>query len=218
MDLSEEIISKNVELRAELGFDAFSAKMCRLDYAVNLKFDPRLVKAVIGRYRNFDVSRLLRHTIGNETVYFTNKSRTIRIYDKFAEVCAKKMSLNVQAQSRGIIRAEYGLLNADSIRSFASRLGFQNTTASEMLSQENINAAHRELIELLKFDSINFSPDKKIIVAYNQTKDVKKAMNLSSFADAVECFGERFHLDKDYKMSKSTYDRNLRECQNLGLI
>ena len=213
-----EIISNNIEIRSGLEFDAFSADMCRLDYSVNLEFDPKLVKAVIGRYRNFDVLRLLRHTIGNETVYFKNKSRTIKIYDKHAEVCAKKTSLDVQEQSRGIIRTEYGLLNAVSIKNFAKRLGFQGTSASVMLSQENIHAAHRELCELLKLDSINFSPERKIRLAFEETKDVKKAMQLSSFIDAVECFGEGFYRNKAFKMSKSTYDRNLRECQNLGLI
>lgn len=213
-----EIITNNIELRSGLEFDVFSAEMCRLDYSVNLEFDPKMVKAVIGRYRNFDAARLLRHTIGNETVYFENKSRKIKIYDKHAEVCAKKTSLDVQAQSKGIVRAEYGLLNADNIRSFAARLGFQGTSANEMLSQENIHAAHRELSELLKFASINFSPDRKIRLAFEQTKDVKEAMQLSSFIEAVDCFGEGFYRNEAFKMSKSTYDRNLRECQDLGLI
>lgn len=213
-----EIITNNIELRSGLKFDAFSANMCRLDYSVNLKFDPKLVKAVIGRYRNFDVVRLLRHTIGNETVYFENKSRKIKIYDKHAEVCAKKMSPDVQAQSQGIVRAEYGLLDADSIRNFAARLGFQGTSANEMLSQENIHTAHRELSELLKFDSINFSPDRKIKIAFEQINDVKRAIQLSGFVEAVDCFGEGFYRNEAFKMSKSTYDRNLRECQDLGLI
>lgn len=213
-----EITTNNIEIRIGLEFDSFSAEMHRVDYALNLKFDAKQVRTVIARYRNFDVSRLLRSTVGNETVYFKNKSRTIRIYDKHAQVCAKKLNSDLQAQSKGIIRAEYSFTDADSIRSFAARLGFQNTLASEMLSQENIIAAHSELRELLKLDSINFSQDRNVEVAFQRTKDIKTAMRLSGFVEAVDYFGEDFYLDNIFKTSKSTYDRNLRQCQNLGLI
>lgn len=213
-----EIISNNVEQRTGLKFDSFSAEMCRVDYALNLDFDVNQVKPVIERYRNFEVSRLLRTTVGNETVYFTNKSRTIRIYDKFAEVSVKKSNSELQALCKGIIRMEYSFTKTTSVKSFATRLGFQNASASEMLSQENIAAAHSELNELLKLDSINFSKDRNVQIAFQRTQDIKTAMRLSGFIDAVNCFGEDLHRDNNFKMSKSTYDRNLRECQILGLI
>ncbi len=213
-----EIVSNNVKQRTGIEFDSFSAEMCRVDYALNLKFNAEQVKSVIARYRHFDVPRLLRSTVGNETVYFRNKSRTIRIYDKFAEVAAKKTNPELRAQSNGLVRAEYSFMNAESIRSLMKRLRFQNTSAGEILSQKCISAAHYELRELLKLDSINFSQDSKINIAFQQTQDIKTAMRLSSFVEAVYCFGEDFHRDDSFNMSKSTYDRNLRDCQTLGLL
>lgn len=213
-----ELVSNNVEQRTGLKFDAFSADACRNDYAANLIFEGQQIKLVMKRYRNFNVPRLLRVAYGDETVYFRNQSRTIRIYDKFAEMCRKIQNSALQAESKGIIRAEYSLRDLPSVKGFARRLHFDNISAREMTSEKCIAAATGELKKLLELDSINFISDKNIAVAFEKTGNIKTAMNLVGFLEAMEWFGSNFYLDKNYDISRTTYDRLLKECQNTGLI
>lgn len=213
-----ELVSNNVQQRTGLKFDAFEANTCRVDYAFNriYKFDQP--KAVMARYAHFNIPRLKRNSINYETVYFWNKSRTIKLYDKYAKECKKNLSLEVKEQARGVIRFEYGIINEISVQRFVKRLKFEDTTAKIICSQENIAIATNELKELLMLDSINFKNESKIKTAFQQIKNIKPAMYLVGFAEAINCFGENFYQQKEFKISESTYKRNLRECQKLGLL
>ena len=212
-----ELVSNNVKLRTRLKFDAFSADTCRIHYAFNQISEIDEVRRVIAHYASFNVPRMLKNVINDQTVYFENKSRGIRIYDKNAEICKKNPLPNLIEQSTGLTRYEYFLNGLTSVKRFAERLRFNGSVAREMLSEKSINTAIRELKTLLQYDKLNLTNQSKIGLIYQQTKDIKRAIQLSGFLDAVECFGKEFYRNESYRMSKTTYYRNIRECQKLGL-
>lgn len=211
------LVSNNLKERTLLKFDAFSAQVCRIHYAFNQISDVKDVRRVIAHYASFKVPRMMKEVINDETVYFQNNSRGIRIYDKNAEVRAKNPIPLLIEESKGITRYEYFINELTPVNRFAKRLKFKGASGREMLSKASINTAIGELRTLLRYDQLNISNQNKIKLIYQQTKDIKKAIQLSGFLDAVECFGKDFYRDEEFKMSKSTYCRNVSECQKLGL-
>lgn len=213
------LVSKNVEQRTSIKFDAFNVPLCRIDYAINKYFDnPHLARKFIERYFTYVIPHLLRNVINSETVNFGNDSRMIKLYDKYIQMLKKKnVSAEVIELAEGLIRLEYSLGNETSVKRFAKRMGFKSVLAKTLLSQKSINTATKEMCELLNVDSFVYSDDSQIKRIFENTRDIKKAMNLNGFIDAVKEFGEDFYLLKEMKMSKSTYDRLKRECQKIGL-
>ena len=208
------LVSNNVKQRTGLYFDAHSAKICRIHYAFNKMSDIDDVKHIIGYYANYKVPRTKRYVIDDETVYFRNKSRGIRIYDKNAEVCKKNPIPELIEKSEGITRFEYFIDGLKHINRFAKRMKFKSTSAEEMLSESNIMAATNELQALLNSNNLNLGNQDRIGLIFEKTKNLTKSAHLSGFLDAVQSFGKEFCLKQ---MGKSTFYRHLRECQKLGL-
>ena len=211
------LVSNNVEVRTGQKFDAFRADTCRIHYAFNRVSEIDEVKRVIAHYAGFDVPRMRKTVINDETVYFQNKSRGMRIYDKNAETIINDPRPELIEQSNRITRFEYFFDELTNIKRFAKRMGFKNSSAGVMLSENSINAAIKEFQTLLKYENLNLTNQNKVGLIYRQTKDIKKAIQLSGFLDAVEYFGKDFYRNREFKMGKTTYYNHLRECQKLGL-
>ncbi len=211
-----DLVSNNVKTRTGLKYDAFSADTCRIHYAFNQTSKIDEVRRIIDHYAGFNVPRMLKTVINDESVYFGNKSRGMRIYDKNADIRKKCPVPELIEQSNGITRYEYYFDGLTPVKRFAERLRFNGSEAREMLSEQSINTAISEFMRLLHYDKLNLTNQSKIGLIYQQTKDIKRAIHLSGFLDAVECFGKEFYRNKSFSMSKTTYYRNLRECQKLG--
>jgi len=63
------IVSSSFELRSGIPFDAFTAFVCRIDYAINALCEQHLVGALIAYFARFDIARMLRKPIANETAF-----------------------------------------------------------------------------------------------------------------------------------------------------
>jgi hypothetical protein len=212
------LISKNVEDRTGIPFDAFNIPLCRIDYAVNLRYEPLVVRKFLYRYFQFDVKRLLRHTVGNTTVYFENKSRIISIYDKYIQMLKKQnVPPEVIELAKGLIRLEYRIVDDTSLERFAERLGFKDTLAKTLLSQEAIRTATDEMCKLLQVESFDYSDDSPINIAYQKTGNIKKAIKQVGFRSAIAEFGEDFYLLDGMDMCESTYKNLMKDCQKSGL-
>lgn len=211
------LVSRNVENRTTIPFDAFNISMCRIDYAINIHFEPHIAREFLKRYFTYSIPRLLRHIIESQTVYFENNSRTISLYDKHLQMLKKKsVPPEVIKAAEGLIRIEYSLKDEKSVQRFAERLGFKDVLAKTLLSQQSIKTATDEVCELLNVESFEYSDDSRIKRIFDQTGDIKKAIQLSGFLDAIKEFREDFYLSDGMNFSKSTYDRLKKESQELG--
>lgn len=212
------LVSNNVTLRSGTELDALKTKMCRTDYAVNLINQSMSPKAILAHYSRYKVSWLHRRTEGyDETVYFLNKSRTLKIYIKQIEVAAKhgKDSPLVEL-AKDIVRIELSLPNQTAVDRFAKRKNLPDTTAKTMCSRESINLAVGEMKDLLKWDNLDDGQQPRIKTLFERTKDMGIAERLDGFLDAEKTFGKNYYLDNSLGVSKSTYDRYRRECQKIG--
>ncbi len=209
------LVSNNLTERTGLKFDAFKADTCRIHYAFNQIYPVEDVKPVIGFFSRVTIPRMKTKPINGETVYYQNYSRGIRIYDKNAEVLNNNPQPELVEQSLGLIRCEYFINRLTPVKRFAKRLGFNGHTASEMLSERNINIAIEECKSLIGMENLKYMNDSKIEIIFKKTGNLNKAIQLSGFIDALRAFGEKFYKNEIYKMKKSTYYRLLGECHKL---
>jgi hypothetical protein len=210
------LISNNIKERTGLEYDAFKADICRVHYAFDHNYNDN-VKRVIDHYANYSVPRLKRRVIEDETVYFQNQSRGIRIYDKNVQVIKKTSRPELFEASRGLVRFEYFINELTPVKRFAKRMNFGGSSVRIMLSKNNINAAIAELQELVGFHNLNFARETKTRIIFKKTGDINKTRDLSGFLNIIEEFGKEFYRNPEYKTSKSTYYRKLRDLQKLGI-
>jgi hypothetical protein len=211
------LVSTNVEARTTIPFDAFNVELCRIDYAANLYFEPAIARKFIARYYNYSIPNLIRNVTESTTVSFQNDSRTISVYDKAIQMSKKKnVPSEVRREANGLVRLEYGLKDANSVNRFAKRLGFEDSLAKTLLSPESIRCATDEMIELLNIENFEPSDDSRVKIIHNKINDIKKAIQLDGFCSALDEYGEDFYLRDGMDMSRSTYNRLKKECQDIG--
>jgi hypothetical protein len=207
----------NIKHRTGLRFNAFTAEVRRVHYAFNQIYPDNEVKRVIRYYSDYNLPRMTRTVINDETVYFQNDSRGIRIYDKYAETVKNNPLAELIELAKDMVRFEYFLDESTSVKRFANRMRFGGSLACQMLSESSINAAIAELRKLIGFDNINLSNQSVPSIIFEKTGDINKTIEYSGFLRTLEAFGKDFHLNPKYKISKSTYYRKLKACQELGL-
>jgi hypothetical protein len=216
IDEAITLASNNISHRTKSNFDSFSAQVARVDFALNIQCE--YSSALLAYFSRSKIPNLTRRTV-ESTVYFQNKSRGIRLYDKYAETVAMQRDLlALQDRAAGIVRAEYFLSNTTSVNRFAKRSGYEEGSVGTVTSKSFIEIATRELTRLLTLDAIDLSGGDTFRKILLKTGSVKKAIALSGFLNAVTALGENFYKDLDFEYSKSTYDRNRRDCQLLGFI
>lgn len=212
------IVSNNCELRSGIPFDAFTAFVCRIDYAINILCEQHLVGALIAYFARFDIARMLRKTVGNETVYFENNSRAIRVYNKLAQTIRKyKDRPELIERAIGIVRAEYYVKGQPAVNRFVGQRGLADSTVNTLISPNVIESVTSEMLGLLHLENVDLcsGDDFRSILAISG--DIKEAIGLFGFKGAIDALGEDFYRDPSLDYSKSTYERNQRKCRDLGL-
>lgn len=210
------LTQNNIYERTGLKYEISRAEMCRVHYALNKRYEFGELKKVIGRYANYRIPRMKRTVIEDETVYFENKSRGIRIYDKNAEILNHNPLPELLLESENIVRFEYFIDGLTNVKRFSKRLGFRDATAQILLSETSIEAAISELKALLSIDSIEIQRKSDLEQIFQATGNINLAIDISGFKDAIKSFGKEFYKDDKYKMSKQTYYRRLGLCQKYG--
>lgn len=213
------LLSDNVLLRTGRSFDAFSALVCRVDFAANLRCEGPLSRPLIEHYSRVRIPNLIRTTVETGTVYFGNKSRVIRIYDKLVEIISKNSnSPALIRKAEGIVRIEYYFPSSVAVARAVKRWGFADLSVRTVMSPECIDIAMIELTELLQLDKVDLSSGDDFRTLLAKTDgDLKKAIVMSGFKESVNALGENYYLDPKIKCSKSTYDRNRRDCRSRGI-
>jgi II/X family phage/plasmid replication protein len=213
-----ELVSNNVTVRSGNKFDALNTRLCRIDYAVNLIHQEMSPKAILAHYSRLELPWLHRKTEGyDETVYFSNNSRALKIYIKPIEVSVKHGEDSPLIEvAKGIVRMELSLPDKTAVDRYARRKHLSDTTAKTMCSRKSINIAVAEMRELLKWEKLDDGRQPRIKTLFERTKDMSLAERLDGFLNSEKAFGKKYYLDKSLGVSKSTYDRHRRECRKIG--
>lgn len=218
-EINEGLIftENNIKHRTGLKFNAYTAEMRRVHYAFNQIYPNNEGKRVIAYYSGYQLPRMTRTVINDETVYFQNDSRGIRIYDKYAETIKNNPVAEFIELAKDMIRYEYFLDKSTPVKRFAKRMGFGGCLAYQMLSESSINAAITELRRLIGFENIDLNNQNIASVIFEKTGDMNTTRDLSGFIETLRAFGKEYYRNPKYKTNKSTYYRKLAACQKLGL-
>ena len=215
-DAAIRAIAKNVEERTGLDFDPMTPKVCREDFAIDKPLGEPTLYAAIKRLSRIKMRGLERRFYGDETVYFGNKSREIRVYPKLQEVFAKRGSREAIDAARGNLRFEYCLLNAYGISSHVKLLGLPDSTVRSLITKEV-----SDLIFFTLFNEIDFpnlvTNDKSNLEKLKEHYSSRKAIRLAGFLEMVLHYGELFFKDPSHKFSKDSYYYAIRQCRDAGV-
>jgi len=216
-----DILGRRLTMLLGFPFDVLTSLVQRIDYAVNLRLEPSEIATFFRHFSNFGIPRLIRRTLSSESesIYFENKSREIVLYDKRGEMLRKLPDNNDQLKfAEGLIRIESRFLNEKTIKRYRAKFGVDEHTVAALVTPRQVSSATKELIRLLQLDQVELSKagDFRSLVSRLEG-DIKSAISLSGFQNAVAEYGPDFYRDPAFGYSKSTYDRNRRQLQQLGL-
>lgn len=209
-------IAEYVEERTGLDFDPLTAKVSRVDFAVDIQIGEPTVYETIKRLSRMKLRRLERRFYGDETVYFFSKSLEIRIYPKLQEVYAKKGSRDAIEAARGNLRFEYCLLNPYGISSHVNKLGLPDSTVRSLITKPVSDSIFSTLFREIDFPHL-VTNDKSNIERLKEHYSTRKAIRLAGFLDMVSKFGELFFKDPSLKFSKDSYYYAVRQCKKAGV-
>lgn len=133
---SLEILSEFVSDTAQAPFDAFAAKVTRVDYCHDWHLTRELVTEYLWALREISLGRMKRHLVDNETIELRNKSQTITFYDKFEErsfMRSKHLCSNEEVlATKGVLRMEVRFRDNRSCQRHAKTMGAEARTAASL--------------------------------------------------------------------------------------
>jgi hypothetical protein len=207
------LISEYVESKTGLEFDAFTARVVRIDYCrnLNLSTEPKVSKAFYKLTQKF---LLHKRVIEDSTLYYGTKSRAkeICIYSKFRDSLKKCTKPGDIEKAKGILRFEMRYREIWAITSLVKKLKLKDSTAKTLLNENVSNQVMSKVLEDLNFANL-LTNDETNLAKLRKIYSMSRAMRLSGFLDAVTQYGEDFYKDKSHKIARSSYFDNVRLCK-----
>jgi len=215
------ILERLVVERLGIPFDVITALVQRIDYAMILCLTVEEARSLFKHFSNYRVSYFTRETKSSESesIYFRNKSRQIALYDKRGELLHNEPNrIDLHEMAKGVIRVELRYLNEKTIIRYIPKFGIEKHTVAALVTPNQVRKATEEMIRLLRLKQLDLSSAIGIRTIVDRLNgDMKTAITLRGFQEAVKEYGQDFYRDPAHEYSKSTYDRNRRLIQQLGL-
>lgn len=106
-------MSKYVESKSGIFFDAHDCKVTRVDFTRDFQVGENAVIPIIAQFAPQKISRYTRTCIDDTTVYFKNagkeKTKQFQIYSKYHERLANGKDAAEQEKAKGLIKLESSL-------------------------------------------------------------------------------------------------------------
>lgn len=215
-DAAIRAIAEFVEERTGLDFDPMTAKVSRVDFAIDIQLGEPVVYEAIKRLSRLKLKRLKKDVCEDMTVYFRNQSLEIRIYPKLQEVYANNGSRDAIEAARGNLRFEYCLLNAYGIASHVKKLGLPDSTVQSLITKEVSDSIFSRLFNEIDFPNL-ITNNETNLERLKEHYSTRKAIRLAGFLEMVYQFGELFYKDPSLKFSKDSYYYAVRQCRKAGV-
>lgn len=207
------LITEYVESKTGLEFDAFSARVNRVDYFrdYDLLTEPR-VNQILLRLAEKRLSN--KRIINDSTIYYGTESRSkeVCIYSKFRDLMEKYKEPYIREKGKGIIRFESRYKETGTVNYLVKKLKLKDSTAETLL---NVNVSNQVMSKV--FEDLNFinllTDDSTNLDRLLKVYSTKRAIRLSGFLDAVTLLGDGFYKDEDHKISRSSYYYNVQLCK-----
>lgn len=227
--LNASVTSVVAEEARCIPFEAGEAEITRLDLAWNFQTGS---ESYAHAYRDAMKSRTLPYMRRDitakkndaETVYWSNKSRAILVYPKFAEtrILAKKGKVGARfiEQSRGMIRLEDRFLNRVSVGNLLEQFGYNNRADAVVphlleITRETL----RNDMEKLRLDTpieISNERDRADRLREACGNNFERFIKLNGFLNACDIYGENNLVAMG--MNSGTFGNRKRELASLGIV
>ena len=200
------------ENRTGLPFTLETATISEIHYTRDVAMGDAAATAPLRLY-NRTLPRFSKRTF-EHSLYFQNRSVTIRIYDKFAEVRTKKGYLpDAIHAAHGNLRIEYAA-RRPGVEAIRKRLNLQDCSPASLVSQDVSQQVLDKLCSDLDLDRLCEETGnlQRLLGAYS----IPKAWRLFGYLKMIEAFGERFYSDPRWSFNKREFDRARRDCKRAG--
>ena len=205
-------IGKYVESKSSLDFDPFSARVWRVDFTKDFLFSESRISELIYKLSKKNLSRMDKLFYNDSTLYFKAKTKEIRIYPKYREVLSDKTNpAEAFEMAKGKLRFEVKLQKY-SLNQFVKKNCLPDKTADILLRNKVSNSVISEGLEKVDFCHI-LTNEKTTLDILLEDFPLKRAKDLYFFLGMYRERGENFYKDKSLGISKSGYNRNVKDCR-----
>lgn len=210
-----QLIAQYVEEKSKLPFDAMTATVYLTHYAYDVHLIEPGVWKMVEKLSKRKLKPFHKLFYDDATIYFRPKSKSslIRIYPKLQKVLSEKNATDEAIKcADGNLRFEDCLLKKPAIDALVKEYGLPDSTAQTLLTEKVSDRVISELLDSLNFFDL-LTDDKTALQILRDNFGTKRAIPLCGFLETLKEHGEGFHKDSRHGISKSYYDRNIRDCR-----
>ena len=213
------LLSEYVFEKSGLEFDAFTAKVCRIDVAEDIQVGAANITRIIKDVSRTKLNGFVRHNIEDETIYFKNIGQVLNVeitfYDKFKQARKKYPKAEDLDLARGILRQEVRLRKTK-IDKIVKELNLPNQTAEILLTQDVAEYILNYGKEIVHFD-LSLKNEDDWIFALATRLPIAKAILIIGFVFLLRRFGSDFYELAIFDFTKRSYQRYIKKCFDNGI-
>lgn len=214
-----DMLSGYVYEKSGLNFDAFKAKVSRIDIAEDIYVGEINTSRIIRDVSRIKLNGFDRTNINDETIFFENageaKNLVITFYDKFKQARKIYPDASDLELARGILRQEVRLRTAQ-IERFVELLNLPNRTAEIFLTQSVAEYILSYGKEKVRFD-LSLVEEKDWVLEIASKLPTVKAILIIGFILLLRRFGNDFYQISNFDFNKRSYQRYIKKCFDSGI-
>lgn len=214
-------LSFYVSEKAQLNFNAHSAKVRRVDFTKDFHIGRKNIISVIRSLSIVHIPRFLRTVYDEKTVEFRNraqrKGKVIKIYDKLSEMIDTKKDIANQEEIKDLLRLEVSLVNNHFISKLKKEYDLPNVLAESILTKEIAESEIQKAKALTYFDIEPLQGISRLDLL-TANYGARHAATLYGFLKFIENYGLDFYRLSFLNYAERTYRKHLKECKNAGVF
>lgn len=195
--------------------------VARVDFTKDLPVGENKIAPIIRRLTSTSISRTLRTTVDDTTIYFNSKGRSlnkrIAFYGKYREVLSREHSKAELEKALGVIRLEISYRRTPAVKTLVKKQDLTIRTAERIFRQDVADRVFREYIELLNLEQV-MDHRTSILEKLEKYHSPLQAMKLLGFLQYLTEYGLDFYRLPFLQFGRTTYWRALKDCKRAGVL
>lgn len=202
-------------------FSTSDMLVTRVDFTKDFSVGESKIAPIIRRLSTAWISRTLRTTVEDTTIYFNSKARTlskrIAVYGKYREVLSREHSEADLEKALGVLRLEISYRRTPAVKTLVTKQDLTIRTAERIFKQDVADRVFREYIELLNLEQV-IDHGTSILEKLEKYYSPVQAMRLLGFLQYLMEYGQDFYRLPFLQFSRTTYWRALKDCKRAGVL
>jgi hypothetical protein len=209
-----EKLSDYISEKGQVPFDAFSAKVSRVDFTKDLPIGRENIFPTMRTLFDVKIPKFRRIFYEDQTVEFRNKGerkgKSIKVYDKLIEMIEHEKEIPNYEEIKDLLRLEIAYRSPHFIETLRTKYKLPDTFAKTLLKIDIAEFETFKAIELLNLDK--GVPDKSNVLERLVEKiGLKRSMTLFAFTEVIKVYGFDFYELPFLEYSERTYKDTFKE-------